>query len=899
MLPARLAGASSLLLGLLGSRTVRALRASAGSGDAICWEAQQFTRGPRPRYCVLDDPAYDAARFVEELDAAWARDALWDFLLVTRRRRKGPPVLLNVVGGDGGAVAMEHNSEEWQDMIARYRALFPRPPVMTSVAGWLCTTDSEELAVPFDELRTVWYDKNTKPLLLADEHALPLPEAGDAVATRPLKDQQLAFECEDHSLIQSLAKHYREWPQQKGKLSLFLAYWDRPWASDPEFDDHELRAIKAALSTGLFKRVWWGQKDVDTHGLFETAPQGLSWHYVWGRERSMYEAVRGAQLEGKTGVLGAWGARGTATSASADSRELEEFCLGSGGKDLIERRLIAKNEYYSELSKYRFMLAPRGGAVLSPKFTEALLVLTIPITKRYACFDDYKAYGWPIVVVDEWDEITPENLERWWAELSPRLLKARWLATKHGMETLLHGECYDEPPPPPPATTWAKPCSCAKHDECAKTDKPYFSPRFNSHYLADEYGMRSEWLMLGVNQAKDITESAWTHHVRALEKAHTTSLQGIGAVKVIERLTGKVSQSQRDAFAINAAHPSTRRFDKLLVVIHFHKAGGTSMNDIIADSGLLGLTNQRDQREMRGQTFNVDNDWDLRHSTAFADPALYTGLYDAGVDFIAFENSFVPLEALDEVRPHIHLVASMRDPWRRWASTYEREIQKGCFKGTRHHRAHYVPCMEGQRAVTCLDRPLHCRNITSPDPGELLRVVHPSVLHPNLYIKHINSRLDAEVAIRQPVTYDELSNAKRVLGMVDLITTLEQEPQAREVALQTFLRSSQTSDRRESNNALRDSEGRLTDIGARVVGPGAKSAPGRAKERFDALSTADYELYEYAAELAAAHAASALSGEPKQYGAGRSTNVRQALAALVARKSLRAGRFTSDDKSQI
>ena len=192
MLPARLAGASSLLLGLLGSRTVRALRASAGSGDAICWEAQQFTRGPRPRYCVLDDPAYDAARFVEELDAAWARDALWDFLLVTRRRRKGPPVLLNVVGGDGGAVAMEHNSEEWQDMIARYRALFPRPPVMTSVAGWLCTTDSEELAVPFDELRTVWYDKNTKPLLLADEHALPLPEAGDAVATRPLKDQRAA-----------------------------------------------------------------------------------------------------------------------------------------------------------------------------------------------------------------------------------------------------------------------------------------------------------------------------------------------------------------------------------------------------------------------------------------------------------------------------------------------------------------------------------------------------------------------------------------------------------------------------------------------------------------------------------------------------------------------------------
>jgi len=40
-------------------------------------------------------------------------------------------------------------------------------------------------------------------------------------------------------------------------------------------------------------------------------------------------------------------------------------------------------------------------------------------------FDELKAMGWPIVVVDSWREITREKLDAWWGELSPRLLSFR------------------------------------------------------------------------------------------------------------------------------------------------------------------------------------------------------------------------------------------------------------------------------------------------------------------------------------------------------------------------------------------------------------------------------------------------------------------------------------------
>lgn len=35
--------------------------------------------------------------------------------------------------------------------------------------------------------------------------------------------------------------------------------------------------------------------------------------------------------------------------------------------------------------------------------------------------------GFPLAVVDSWDEVTEDKLELWWDELSPHLDRARWM----------------------------------------------------------------------------------------------------------------------------------------------------------------------------------------------------------------------------------------------------------------------------------------------------------------------------------------------------------------------------------------------------------------------------------------------------------------------------------------
>merc|ERR1712176_1152026 len=81
-----------------------------------------------------------------------------------------------------------------------------------------------------------------------------------------------------------------------------------------------------------------------------------------------------------------------------------------------------------ELASYRFVLAPLGTGLQSQKQLEALLVLTVPIVQRssFPVFDDLVFLGFPMVVIDNWVEVTPSSLSEWWRELSPRLVHFRY-----------------------------------------------------------------------------------------------------------------------------------------------------------------------------------------------------------------------------------------------------------------------------------------------------------------------------------------------------------------------------------------------------------------------------------------------------------------------------------------
>lgn len=89
----------------------------------------------------------------------------------------------------------------------------------------------------------------------------------------------------------------------------------------------------------------------------------------------------------------------------------------------VDFRSIPVPEWWRELPKYRFLLNPMGSAVQTAKTYEALLSLTIPIIvhQSFSAFFELARMGFPLVLISAWVEVTPENLERWWHKVSPRL----------------------------------------------------------------------------------------------------------------------------------------------------------------------------------------------------------------------------------------------------------------------------------------------------------------------------------------------------------------------------------------------------------------------------------------------------------------------------------------------
>merc|ERR1712187_139071 len=84
---------------------------------------------------------------------------------------------------------------------------------------------------------------------------------------------------------------------------------------------------------------------------------------------------------------------------------------------------INASDWWHKLKTFRFLLAPSGTAIQVTKTIEALLVLTIPIVERgpYPTYDDLVQMGFPIVVVESWQDITRKKLDEWWLQLSPCL----------------------------------------------------------------------------------------------------------------------------------------------------------------------------------------------------------------------------------------------------------------------------------------------------------------------------------------------------------------------------------------------------------------------------------------------------------------------------------------------
>lgn len=217
----------------------------------------------------------------------------------------------------------------------------------------------------------------------------------------------------------------------------------------------EVRQETLAVLRARFGRIRAEARDVDVEGV-EVMPIGLPENYLRSvNVTSARHAMAHARIADKEeGVLAAWGKwmrickfphldrDVVACNSRARAREWAESEEARGVG--VQVRTVAGESWWSELSRYRFIISPLGAGVQSSKVIEALLVLTIPIVERqpYPAHDDMRRLGFPIVVVDSWSEVAkPGQLDAWWKELSPQLERFRELClTADGYWRIATGE---------------------------------------------------------------------------------------------------------------------------------------------------------------------------------------------------------------------------------------------------------------------------------------------------------------------------------------------------------------------------------------------------------------------------------------------------------------------------
>lgn len=177
-----------------------------------------------------------------------------------------------------------------------------------------------------------------------------------------------------------------------------------------------------------FRRVYYEALDVQLAGVWPM-PIGLTEFYyrAEGGQAAVLRAAREPAPAKPGDVLGAFGEWTPELTNTIESRrQASEFCSRRRGAAWLRCELVEQKDWYATLAGYRFLLCPTGNGVQSPKWLEALLAGVIPIAQAEPAFVSLRDSGWPMVVVESWEEVSSKaSRDAWWAQLWPQLRALR------------------------------------------------------------------------------------------------------------------------------------------------------------------------------------------------------------------------------------------------------------------------------------------------------------------------------------------------------------------------------------------------------------------------------------------------------------------------------------------
>lgn len=158
------------------------------------------------------------------------------------------------------------------------------------------------------------------------------------------------------------------------------------------------------------KRIHFEAKDID-HPVVRSFSMGFISYYLkrLGEDllRECIARVRSGAAT-KQGVLVAWGAIWKVLDDQLDERKMAARFVEES--DWLHRQELTPPDYVRALVHSRYLLAPAGAGVQAPKLAEAWLFHVVPIVIRNPCFEDLAGMGYPMVMLNCWEDLTEDLL---------------------------------------------------------------------------------------------------------------------------------------------------------------------------------------------------------------------------------------------------------------------------------------------------------------------------------------------------------------------------------------------------------------------------------------------------------------------------------------------------------
>jgi hypothetical protein len=161
-----------------------------------------------------------------------------------------------------------------------------------------------------------------------------------------------------------------------------------------------------------FKKIYYEAKDVECDWV-QTLPMGMIMAYmVRNGGNDILKHVN--KQKNKTKLIAcAFGNKyPRLTNIIKDRANLAVFTKDS---DFVDDMFCEPTEYYENLCDYRFFACPLGNGIQTPKICECIMCETVPVVTDHVAHRELRdIYGLPLLIVNEWSDLTEQFLNDQW-----------------------------------------------------------------------------------------------------------------------------------------------------------------------------------------------------------------------------------------------------------------------------------------------------------------------------------------------------------------------------------------------------------------------------------------------------------------------------------------------------